>query len=144
LAVVAFAHALRAQLRGERAAADVDPLLPAGDLATLEAQCNPAAWIVHRAGERLAEVRRAGWIDPLHVPILEQSFTQMIDVQGGCERIKATPTPLGYAIFIHRAVAVYCFLLPFGIEESVHALTPIVVFFVAYAFFSLDAIGTAL
>jgi ion channel-forming bestrophin family protein len=144
LFVVAFAHALRMQLRGQKRLGEIASLLPPEDAAKLEGQYNPAAWIVHRAGERLAEARRAGWIDPFHVPVLEQSFTQMIDVQGGCERIKSTPTPLGYAIFIHRAVAAYCFLLPFGIEESVHALTPIVVFFVAYAFFSLDAIGTAL
>jgi ion channel-forming bestrophin family protein len=141
---LAFAHCLRMQLRGERDFAQLAPFLPHEEVTNLEGEKNAAASIVHRTGERLAEARRAGWLDPYHVAIVEQSLSQMMDVQGGCERIKSTPTPLSYAIFIHRAVAVYCILLPFGLVDSVRTLTPLVVFFVAYAFFSLDAIGAAL
>jgi putative membrane protein len=75
---------------------------------------------------------------------METTLVGLTDVVGGCERIKNTPTPLSYLIFIHRAVAFYCFLLPFGVAETVHSLTPLVVFFVSYALFSLDAIGDEL
>jgi ion channel-forming bestrophin family protein len=144
LRVVAFAHALRMQLRGERAWDELRDLLPAAEISAFEHEPNPAAAIVHRTGEKLRAAYDAGRIDKYFFPVLEGSLSQMNDIQGGCERIKKTPTPLGYAIFIHRAVAAYCFLLPFGIEDSTHELTPVVAFFIAYAFFSLDAIGDTL
>ena len=35
----------------------------------------------------------------------------------------------------------YCFLLPFGLVDSIGFMTPFVVAIVAYAFFGLDALG---
>ena len=62
-------------------------------------------------------------------------------LQGGCERIKATPIPFVYVILLHRLVAIYCFALPFGIVASTGIYTPFVTGLVAYAFMGLDAIG---
>ena len=68
----------------------------------------------------------------------------MTDIQGACERIKSTPIPFSYSVLIHRIVAIYCFLLPFGFVETIHWLTPVVVLFISYAFFGLDAVGDEL
>ena len=46
-----------------------------------------------------------------------------------------------YTVLIHRVVAIYCVLLPFGLAHTIRFMTPVVVMFVAYAFFGLDAIG---
>ena len=54
-----------------------------------------------------------GNLDPLHVPVLEQTLLQLTDIQGGCERIKNTPIPSSYTVLIHRIVAIYVFALPF-------------------------------
>lgn len=85
-----------------------------------------------------------GWLESRQAQMLDATLTTLTDVLGGCERIKNTPTPISYLIFIHRAVALYCLLLSFGVADTVHALTPLVVFFVSYALFSLDAIGDEL
>ena len=45
---------------------------------------------------------------------------------------------------IHRIVASYCLLLPFGLVETTGILTPLVVLMISYAFFELDAIGDEL
>ena len=42
---------------------------------------------------------------------------------------------------LHRTVYVYCYLLPFGLVDSIGSYTPLVVGIVAYTFFGLDAIG---
>jgi ion channel-forming bestrophin family protein len=80
----------------------------------------------------------------MHAPVLEASLTQLTDIQGGCERIKSTPIPFSYTALIHRIVALYCFGLPFGLTDTIKALTPIVVAIISYAFFGLDAVGDEL
>ena len=139
--VIAYAHALRMHLRDERNFDELQSLLDADEWAALEAEVNPPIAILQRLGDRFAEAHVRGWIHPMHWPVLEGSLTALTDVQGGCERIKATPIPFIYNILMHRIVAVYCFALPFGLVESVGMFTPVVVALVSYAFFGLDAVG---
>ena len=68
-------------------------------------------------------------------------MTEILGIQGGCERIKATPIPYAYNVLLHQIVGVYCLSMPFGIVEKVGVMTPLVVLLISYAFFSLDAIG---
>jgi putative membrane protein len=142
--VIAAVHALRLTLRGEKDLAALRPFLSAEEISALGQEASPASAIVHRVGRDLGVAFDRGWIDAMHVPVMEQSLVAITDVIGACERIKNTPTPISYVLFIHRAVAFYCFLLPFGVLDTVKSLTPVVVFFVSYALFSLDAIGDEL
>jgi ion channel-forming bestrophin family protein len=142
--IIAAVHALRLCLRNEKDYADLRPFLSAEEVSALAHETSPASVIVHRLGRDLGTAFDRGWIDAMHLPVMEQSLVAITDVIGACERIKNTPTPISYVLFIHRAVAFYCFLLPFGVLDTVKALTPVVVFFVSYALFSLDAIGDEL
>jgi putative membrane protein len=141
---IAAVHALRITLRADRDFAELGPFLGEEEIATLASEINPSAAILHRLGRDIGTAFEKGWLDAHHATLLEQTVVQITDVVGACERIKNTPTPISYVLFIHRAVAIYCFLLPFGVLDTVKALTPVVVFFVSYALFSLDAIGDEL
>ncbi len=142
--LVAFVHALRVHLRRESDRSGLAPFLGEAELAALDDEACPPAAILHRLGADVRIAGERGWLHSLHAVVLEGTLGQLTDVVGGCERIKNTPTPISYLIFIHRAVAFYCFLLPFGLADTVKELTPVVVFFVSYALFSLDAIGDEL
>jgi len=142
--VIALAHALRKHLRREHDLEELEPFLGKAFVASIAKEASPPAAILHRLG---ADIRTAGekqWMSSRHAAILDASLNSLTDVVGGCERIKSTPTPISYLIFIHRAVALFCFLLSFGVADTVHSLTPVVVFFVSYALFSMDAIGDEL
>lgn len=41
----------------------------------------------------------------------------------------------------HRTAYLYCFLLPFGLVDSIGFMTPFVVGIVSFTFFGLDALG---
>jgi len=84
---------------------------------------------------------RDNWISAFHLPVLERRLSNITDIQGGCERIKNTPIPFAYSVLIHRIVAFYCVLLPFGLVETVQWFTPVVVLMISHAFFGLDEIG---
>lgn len=138
---IAFAHALRLHLREDPATNDLEPFLPAEELARLPLERNRPLAILQAIGIGLRQAYDRGWVHPYHLPVLEGSVAQLTDVQGGCERIRQTPVPFAYTVLMHRIITFYCLSLPFGIVPQVGWMTPIVVFLIAYAFFGLDSIG---
>lgn len=143
--IAAYVHALRFHLRGESGRYhELARLLPQDDLEAVANSSNPPIAMIHTMGEKLRDAWQRGWIDTYHLPIVESSLTLLADIQGGCERIKATPIPFSYTLLMHRIVAIYCFALPFGIVQQAHLWTPLVVLLVSYAFYGLDMIGDEL
>lgn len=139
--IVAYVHVFRHHLRDESDLSDVVGHLPDDEVERLDGESNRPTAVSARTGERLRELWDRGWVHPMHLPVLEASLTEMTGIQGGCERIKATPIPASYTILIHRIVATYALALPFGIVDTIHGWTPVVVLLIAYAFYRLDAIG---
>lgn len=139
--VIAFVHTLRHSLRDSDPFPTLLRVLPEDEVENLRGEVNVPIAVLQRLGTLVVEARRKHWIHPLHVLVIEGSLTAMTDIQGACERIKTTPIPYSYTVLMHRLVAVYCTALPFGLAESIKWLTPVVVLFVSYALFGLDAIG---
>lgn len=139
--VIAFVHCLRHHLRDTDPFPTLNRVLPEEEVERYRGEANVPIAVLQRLGGLMVEARRKHWIHPLHVPVIEGSLTSLTDIMGACERIKSTPMPYSYTVLMHRIVATYCSLLPFGLAESIKWLTPIVVLFVSYALFGLDAIG---
>lgn len=140
-AVIGYVHALRRHLRDQDPFTELATWLPPEQVEALRTQRNPPIALLHQIALRLRSLYDEGLIHAYHLPVLESSLTTLTDVQGACERIKATPIPASYTVLMHRIVLLYCVGLPFGIVSTVGLLTPIVVLIVAYAFYGLDAVG---
>ena len=67
-----------------------------------------------------------------------QSFTEIC---GGCERIKNTPIPYSYSVFIKKFIFVYTMTLPFGYVFSLGYYVIPVVAFIFYVLASLELIA---
>ena len=139
--LIAYVHSLRLHLRGQDRIRELDAFLDDDEIARLIPEHNRPIALLQTMGERFRDAWARGWIHPLHLQVLENSLTELAGVQGGCERIKATPIPFSYNILLHRIVFFYCFTLPFGLVNAVHGFSPVVVALVSYAFFGLDAVG---
>jgi len=139
--LIEYVHALRHHLRDQTPIPRLERELGADLAERIRSEENVPVALLQELGVELARARRRGWLDPLHVPLLEGQLVSLTDSQGGCERIKSTPLPFSYTVLMHRIVAVYCLLLPFGLADSIGWMTPLVVAFVSYAFYGLDAIG---
>ena len=107
----------------------------------MESENNRPAAFLHILGKRFQELYEQQKVHPTHYPMLEEELQNFTNLQGGCERIKATPIPFSYNVLMHRIVGVYCFTLPFGLIATLDVLTPLAVAVVSYAFLGLDAIG---
>lgn len=139
--LIAFTHALRHQLRGTDCKADLSRLLEPHECERVaEAHFKPAVLLL-MAGEWLRDMRERKLIQPVLIPAMEAPLNRLSVALGGCERIASTPIPFTYAVIIHRVIYVYCFLLPFGLLDSIHGMTPVIVAFLSYTFFALEALS---
>jgi putative membrane protein len=141
LRILAFAHALRHQLRGSDAGEDMARLLPADEARAFAASRLGTDYLLRRLGEDLGAFLRARQLDPPVAADMDGSLVALGAAAAGCERIKNTPVPFAYTLLLHRTATLYCFLLPFGLVDAVGLMTPFVVAIVAYTFFGLDALG---
>jgi putative membrane protein len=141
LRLIAFVHALRHQLRGTDPAADLARLLPPEDCARLQAVRFKPAVLLLMVGEWMRGQRQAGRLDPMLAQSTEVPLGRLTEALGGCERIASTPIPFTYSVIIHRTIYLYCVLLPFGLVDAIGPMTPVVVAFIAYTFFALEALG---
>ncbi|MEJ0002829.1 MAG: bestrophin family ion channel [Pararobbsia sp.] len=98
LRLIAFSYALRHQLRGTDAEADLARLLTAEDCARLRtAQFKPAVLLL-MIGEWLREMRERRLIEPVLMPAMEVPLGHLGVALGGCERPRehadpVSPTP---------------------------------------------------
>ena len=139
--LIAFVHALRHQLRGTDSTADLARLLSPLECERLSTvQFKPAVLLL-MAGEWLRDQRQAGRLAPALLQAMELPLGRLSEALGGCERITGTPIPFTYAVIIHRTIYLYCVLLPFGLIDSIGPMTPVIVAFISYTFFALEALA---
>lgn len=142
LGLIAWAHALRHQLRGSDPGPELRALLPAGaGLVSVLSARQPAEALLRQLGGGLGAALREGRVPPALGAEIDRGLVGLARVQAGCERIRGTPIPFAYTLLLHRTASVYCFLLPFGLIDQLGWMTPLVVLVVAYTFFGLDALG---
>lgn len=139
--LAAFVHALRHQLRGTAADDDLRRLLGADRAAELAPVRYKPAMLLMMAGRWIGARRREGELATVLVPAMEAPLGRLTEALGGCERIASTPIPFTYMLMIHRTIYVYCVLLPFGLVDAIGTMTPLIVAFIAYTFFALEAIA---
>jgi putative membrane protein len=138
---IAFAHALRCQLRELDPREAVAPWLPADERPATAASRGVSNDLLDRNALDFARWVREGRLPAPLAAEVDQSLAALGAVQAGCERIASTPIPFAYTLLLHRTAYLYCLLLPFGLVDVIGAMTPVVVAIVSYTFFGLDALG---
>jgi putative membrane protein len=141
---VAFCHACRHSLRGERNLSDMRNLLDEGDLEALAASRHMPMFVAQRLAALLQEALDARQIDRFAFMQAEQQRNMLIDHIGACERILKTPLAKAFSVKIRRFLFLYLIALPFGIFDKAGLMTPVIVMLVSYPLLSLDQIGVEL
>ncbi len=137
----AFIFALKHQLRGTDAYEDLKHRLNEDQLRTVAVSKYKPAVIMRLLAEWVQKAKDGGNIDSIQQARFDENFDKLSDIVGGCERILSTPIPYSYRVLLHRTVYIYCFLLPFGLVDSLRWFTPLIVVFVAYTFVAFEAIA---
>lgn len=138
---ICYVHALRCHLRNQNPHAELRRRLSPDLLASLRSHKNiPSALLLHMA-KLLEYASERGWLDSYRWTAMDQTLTDITNVQGGCERIKNTPLPKQYDYFPRVLVTFFCLLLPFGLVEGLGLLTPIASMSLSFIFIIIDRIG---
>lgn len=140
--VIAFAYALKHQLRHSDATADLTRLLGPGPASALHKRVFQPIVLLDEARHHLAALNRVGKVSGTQLWMMDQQLNDLGAAVAGCERILATPLPFAYGVLLHRTVYAYCALLPFGLIDSIGFATPLVCVFVSYTLLALEAIAS--
>lgn len=141
---VAYLNALRHQLRGEEPISEQKGLVPDGELEALKSQKNVAAFLLHTNGMRVADGVRRKVITEQQQMWMDSTLGELINHQGGCERIKSTPIPTAYRFFTHRFTRLFILTLPLGLVEQLGTFTIGTVLVLAFIFLVIDTMGRIL
>ena len=138
---IAFSHALRHLLRNTDASAELKSLLVQNEWQQIGNTANIPDYLMHQMGNDLRLCMDEKLLNGCLAAAIDASMSSMTAAAAACERIKSTPIPFSYTLMLHRTAYLYCFLLPFGLVDTIGFMTPFVVGIVAYTFFGLDALG---
>lgn len=112
----AYVHALRTGLRQHETFEDPDfrRSLP-DEPGPLHAASNLNHELLHRQFSDLIALNKQGIVDDFRLQRLDSTLEHLLDIQGGCERIKKTPMPRGYGFIAERLIVYYSYLFPLAI-----------------------------
>lgn len=136
-----FAYALKHQLRGTDPASDLKIRLSESQFKIVAETQSKPVMLMKLLAEWVQKKRQENRIDSIQQARFDENLDALAQVVGGCERIQSTPIPYSYRVLLHRTVYIYCFLLPFGLVDSLAWLTPFIVVFIAYTFVAFEAIA---
>lgn len=86
-------------------------------------------------------LQREGTLTHEQMLIINTELIGFTDICGACERIKKTPIPYAYSLFMKKFIFVYIFTMPFSfVTEFKYTIIPIVMF-MFYVLISLELIA---
>lgn len=97
--------------------------------------------IAHLIYQELQKLHDAKIISGEQLIILDQELREFTNIIGACERIKNTPIPFSYTLFIKKFIFIYVVTLPLGIIPDFHYWSIPVVMFIFYVLVSLEILA---
>lgn len=134
--IVEYAFALKRHLRGHQKDSEVFT-----SNISLHHDLHKPNHIAKLMFVRLNELYNQKVISGTQLLFLNEEFRTFTDICGACERIKSTPIPFSYSVFIKKFIFFYVMSLPFGYVFSLGYIAVPIVVFVFYVLASLELIA---
>jgi putative membrane protein len=99
---------------------------------------NQIAFLIYK---HIHHLHQQGIISGEQLLFLNNELLSFTDICGACERIKNTPIPFSYSVFIKKFIFIYICSLPFGYVFSLGYWVIPVVMFIFYVLASLELIA---
>jgi putative membrane protein len=90
---------------------------------------------------RVNELYKKGKLTGEQFFVLDKELKDFIDIIGACERIKNTPIPYSYSMYIKKFVFTYIITLPFGFVTTFKYVTIPAVLLIAFVLLSVELIS---
>jgi ion channel-forming bestrophin family protein len=116
--VHAYVLALKQHLRGNLDISEIKGLIPEAIYERAKHAGNPPTILAYHMSAWLVQHHRDGKMDSYVTQSLEKHIREMVEAQGGCERILRTPIPFVYAVHIKQLLFLYLVTLPFTLVNE--------------------------
>ena len=135
-----FAQSLQMHLQAEttRLALDTNPHPEIPNFDHTKHVPNQVASLI---ATKITMLCREGVITGDEYRMLSGELASFLDICGACERIKNTPIPYSYSVFIKKFIFIYTITLPIGLTFTLHYLLIPIVALVFYVLASLEMIA---
>lgn len=135
-----FPFALKNHLRDTPNMDELD-IVEEGERQQLINYDHKPAGVSNQLWSKTESLYRQGHISESQHINMNQYLTTLMDVCGICERIKSTPIPFSYMLFIKVFIILYVALLPFTIVTAFGYVTIPAVIITSYVLVGLEMIG---
>jgi putative membrane protein len=90
---------------------------------------------------KLIELKKATKITEEEFIILDKNLNALMDSIGACERIKNTPIPVSYSLFIKKFIFIYVMTLPLAFVVQFGYFSALIATFVFYVLVSMEVLA---
>lgn len=111
------------------------------DLATYETKGHIPNHISMLIFDRMAQGHREGELNEGDYINIKAQHQALLDILGACERIKKTPIPFSYAVYLKIFITTYGLMLPFALINTFFFATIPLVMFIFFALLGVELLG---
>lgn len=131
--LVGFAYSLMMHLRGGKPLQEVpgfseDPQKP----------LHVPLYIAALVQDELASWQRSGKLDDMERLMFDRHARELLNVCGGCERVRNTPIPLTYRALVHRGITLIMIVMPILLAQDAGYWSVLIMGVTAYFVFGVE------
>jgi putative membrane protein len=134
-----FALAMKEHLRDNKNLTELDVLDT--ELQFLETKNHVPAAITQLLYKKILKLKSETKITEQEFIVLDQNLTCYMQIIGACERIKNTPIPFSYSLFIKKFIFIYVTTLPLAFVVQFGFLSALIATFVFYVLVSMEVLA---
>ncbi len=115
-------------------------LLP-DELAYINTKKHQPLSIIQLIYRKLIEVKQNNLISDQDFAILDKNCNKLMDSLGACERIRNTPIPFSYSLFIKKFIFIYVTTLPLALVTNYGYFSVLIATFIFYVLVSIEVLA---
>ena len=139
--IPAYAETLKNHLRSEQSRIALFDKLPPDVQLRLDTEKHLPNQVALMMYQKVHALQTEGHISGEQLLFLNEQLQDFTDICGACERIRNTPIPFSYTVFIKKFIFFYIATLPFGFVFSLGYYVIPIVTFIFYVLASLELIA---
>lgn len=134
-----YAIAMKEQLRDGVKLEELD--LTETEMAEIQKVNHKTSYIAKLMYEKLHQLKKEGIITQEEFLSLDYNLRSFSEITGACERIKGTPIPYSYSMFLKKFIFVYVCTVPLAFLHIFGYYSSLVAIFIFYVLVSLEILA---
>lgn len=134
-----YAFSMKEHLRGKVIIEELE--LTDTEKKEIELMEHKPNFVIHSMYKKLHEIKKEKRISEEEFLSIDNNLKSFSDIIGACERIKNTPIPYSYSLFLKKFIFLYVVTLPLGFVSSFGYYTPAISIFIFYILVSMEVLA---